>query len=68
MNRSQRRLHARRREEWEDKRHLPHDYECLDCDAETRLTQQSPGVFFLAVFHDPTCPAYQAMPTHRSTP
>lgn len=61
MNRQQRRLKARRREEWEDKRHQPHDYECPDCDADTRLTQQHPGLYTLAVFHDPTCPAYGAM-------
>ena len=52
---------ARLREEWEDRRHLQRDYECPDCNADTRLVQQHPGLYVLAVFHDDTCPAYQTM-------
>lgn len=62
MNRQERRRKARLREEWEDRRHLQADYECPDCHADTRLVQQHPGLYTLLVFHDETCPSYQAMP------
>jgi hypothetical protein len=36
-------------------------YRCPDCDAETHLDEDAPGVMVLDVEHDPTCPAYTAM-------
>jgi hypothetical protein len=37
-------------------------YACPDCSADTRLTEEAPGVYVLTVEHDDTCPTYRAMP------
>lgn len=41
-------------------------YRCRDCDAENRLTRTSSGTWDLAVYHDTTCPTFQAILRRRT--
>lgn len=61
MNREQRRRAARRERSSHLVQEIASGYECPDCNVETRLVQDEPGVYVLAVFHDDTCPAFNAM-------
>ncbi len=60
MNRAERR--ARRQARDDRAQAFAEQYQCPDCHADTRLTEQASGVFELLVAHDPTCP------NHRRTP
>lgn len=66
MNREERRRAARRLRVDARIRDFAADYRCPDCNADTRLNENEAGVHSLTVFHDDTCPAYNAM--NRSTP
>lgn len=61
MNREQRRRAARRAKGTQLAHQVAAGYQCPDCNADTQLVEDEPGVFILAVFHDETCPAYTAM-------
>lgn len=67
MNRAQRRAAAQAARRSRD---LPSDraavtfagnVECPDCDADTALIEQAPGVYTVRVAHDPSCPTYRGI-------
>ncbi|WP_454137585.1 hypothetical protein [Microbacterium paulum] len=39
---------------------VEHSQACADCDADSRLSEVSPGVYRLTTLHDPTCPWFAA--------
>lgn len=61
MNREQRRRAARRAKGTQLAHEVADAYQCPDCNADTQLVEEHPGVFLLRVVHDDTCPAYSAM-------
>lgn len=58
MNRAERR---RTRRSALDSLAVAAAYECPDCDADTRLTQDEHGIWHLTIRHDTTCPNYRRM-------
>lgn len=38
-----------------------HSGACPDCDSDLRAVEVQPHVYITTVFHDETCPRYQAM-------
>lgn len=45
---------------------VEHSGACPDCDASTRLVEESPRIFRLTIMHDDTCPTWRRARRHHT--